>query len=474
LCTARGEAIALMVRLFRVFVPKVVLTLVIGDLLLTFACFLFGAWLIHDDMLALFLVEENGIRNILIAVASVVLGLYFQNLYSDFRITSRTLYAMQVIIAAGATLIVQAVIVYIDRDLMLGRSIIAVSIGASIVVLPLWRDACLRFLRTTIGVHRLLFIGTDDTGIDLIGKLQVRPELGMQGIGFLSDAVPAGDRIAGLPVLGTTAYLTGVIARERPDRIVINLSERRTVLPVETLLDLRFSGMRITEVGTLFETAFSRVATQYLRPSHLIFAEELGPSPLVTRLQAFYSFLIAAAAMVVSAPLMALVAFIVKVTSPGPVLFSQNRVGLNGRIFRIYKFRSMVLDAEAGTGAVWAKKNDPRVTPFGKIMRKTRLDELPQIFNVLRGEMAVVGPRPERPEFVNVLCEQIPFYRQRHSVKPGVTGWAQINYKYGETIEDTIVKLEYDLYYIKNLSPSMDFYIMANTLKVMLFSGHGQ
>jgi exopolysaccharide biosynthesis polyprenyl glycosylphosphotransferase len=191
-------------------------------------------------------------------------------------------------------------------------------------------------------------------------------------------------------------------------------------------------------------------------------------------LQSFYSFLIAAVSLILFAPVMLLVALIVKVTSPGPVLFKQNRVGLNGKIFQIFKFRSMVVDAERGTGAVWAKKNDPRVTPFGKIMRTTRLDELPQIFNVLRGEMAVVGPRPERPEFVTVLSEQIPFYRQRHAVKPGVTGWAQINYKYGETIEDTIVKLEYDLYYIKNLSPSLDVYIMVNTLKVMLFSDHGQ
>ena len=171
---------------------------------------------------------------------------------------------------------------------------------------------------------------------------------------------------------------------------------------------------------------------------------------------------------------MLLVALGVKLTSTGPVLFRQNRVGLNGKIFRIYKFRSMVVDAEATTGAVWAKKNDPRVTSLGAVLRKTRLDELPQILNVLRGDMSIVGPRPERPEFVTVLSEQIPFYRQRHVVEPGVTGWAQINHKYGDTIEDTIIKLEYDLYYIKNLSPSLDLYIIFDTLKVMLFSGHGQ
>jgi lipopolysaccharide/colanic/teichoic acid biosynthesis glycosyltransferase len=147
---------------------------------------------------------------------------------------------------------------------------------------------------------------------------------------------------------------------------------------------------------------------------------------------------------------------------------------MNGLPFTVYKFRSMVADAEAKTGAVWASRSDPRVTPIGRFLRKTRLDEFPQLFNVLRGEMSIVGPRPERPEFVQTLSELIPFYRQRHCVRPGITGWAQINYKYGETVQDTIVKLEYDLYYIKNVSLSLDVFVMFHTVKVMLFSGMGQ
>jgi lipopolysaccharide/colanic/teichoic acid biosynthesis glycosyltransferase len=156
------------------------------------------------------------------------------------------------------------------------------------------------------------------------------------------------------------------------------------------------------------------------------------------------------------------------------VLFRQERVGLYGKPFTLYKFRSMVVDAEARTGAVWATKNDSRVTPIGRWLRKLRLDELPQLFNVLRGEMALVGPRPERPEFVRTLKEHIPFYPQRHYVRPGITGWAQINYKYGETMADTIIKLEYDLYYVKNLSPTLDLYCMFHTVKVMLLAEAGQ
>lgn len=463
-----------MIRLFRVFVPKVVLTLVIGDILLAFACFLFATWLVQGEMTSIYLFDEDGLGKIAFVVASVILGIYFQNLYSNLQMRSKLLYAQQVTTAIGATLIVQAIIVYVDRDLMLARWVILTSAVLLIIILPLWRYTCLRFLRKTMGVQRLLFIGTDKSGIDLLNRIDARPELGLAGVGFLSNVMPTGERIAGLNVLGPTSDLSAVIGRARPDRVVVNLSERRNVLPVETLLDLRFSGIRITEVGSLYEIVFGRVPIQYLRPSHLIFAEELGPSSFVMRLQAFYSFLIAAVILILAAPLMLVVGLIVKMTSPGPVLFSQNRVGLAGRIFRIYKFRSMVVNAEASTGAVWATKNDPRVTPFGRFIRKTRLDELPQVFNVLRGDMAVVGPRPERPEFVSVLSEQIPFYRQRHSVKPGVTGWAQINYKYGETIEDSIVKLEYDLYYIKNLSPALDLYILLNTVKVMLFSDHGQ
>jgi lipopolysaccharide/colanic/teichoic acid biosynthesis glycosyltransferase len=179
-------------------------------------------------------------------------------------------------------------------------------------------------------------------------------------------------------------------------------------------------------------------------------------------------------ALIPGLPIMLIVAILVRVTSPGPVLFRQKRVGHNGAIFTMYKFRSMRQDAEEKTGAVWSTKNDPRATPLGYWLRKLRLDELPQLFNVVRGDMSVVGPRPERPEFVFVLQEKIPYYGQRLCVRPGITGWAQINYKYGDTIEDTIVKLEYDLYYIKNISWSLDAFIIFHTAKTMLFGRGSQ
>jgi len=277
-----------------------------------------------------------------------------------------------------------------------------------------------------------------------------------------------------VPRLGTIAELASVIAHQRPDRIVVGMLERRGALPVQELLDLRFSGVHIEDAGNTYETVFGRVSTRELRPSQLIFSAELGPRPSMVTMQSVYSWIIGIVAAVFALPVMLTVAFLVKLSSPGPVLFRQKRVGMNGEPFVLYKFRSMYKDAEAQTGAVWAVKDDPRITPVGRWLRRLRLDELPQLFNVIRGEMSIVGPRPERPEFVSVLQERVPYYQQRLCVKPGVTGWAQINHKYGDTVEDAIAKLEYDLYYIKNLAPSLDAYIVFSTLKTVLLGRGAQ
>jgi sugar transferase (PEP-CTERM system associated) len=464
-----------MIRVFRVFISKVIIALLVGDILLLFACLIGGLYLTQDPTLAwLYLFEEDGLRNVGIAVLSMVLSLYFQNMYSDFTQQSRLEYLQQVTVAVGMMLLTQALVAYFSHTLMLPRWGVLAGSLLLLVVFPLWRSACLGLLRTTLGLRKVLFVGTDPSGLAIADSIVSRPHLGVQTVGFLDNALPVGHQLGGACVLGTFNDIRRVVTDTCPHEIVVNVTERRSILPVDLLLDLRFSGIRIVEAGTLHEVISGRVLVRSLRPSQLIFSSELGPSRRMMQLQNIYSFAIALVSLILAAPVMLLVALAVQLTSPGPVLFRQKRVGLNGKLFNIYKFRSMVVDAEAATGAVWAKKNDPRVTPLGAFLRKTRLDELPQVFNVLRSEMSIVGPRPERPEFVTVLSEQIPFYRQRHVVKPGVTGWAQINYKYGESIEDTIVKLEYDLYYIKNLSPSLDLYIILDTLKVMLFSGHGQ
>jgi exopolysaccharide biosynthesis polyprenyl glycosylphosphotransferase len=250
--------------------------------------------------------------------------------------------------------------------------------------------------------------------------------------------------------------------------------ERRNRMPVADLLELRFAGRIIEEAATAYERVCGRVSIKELRPSQLIYSGELGPQRDSVFYQTISNIAVSIAGIILSAPFMLLTAIAVRLSSPGPVLYRQVRVGMDGVPFTLFKFRSMRADAEAETGAIWASKDDPRVTPVGRIIRRIRFDELPQLFNVLRGEMSIVGPRPERPEFVKALSEQIPYYRQRHCVRPGITGWAQINYKYGDTLEDTITKLEYDLYYIKNMSLGLDSYIIFHTVKAMLLSRGAQ
>jgi len=243
---------------------------------------------------------------------------------------------------------------------------------------------------------------------------------------------------------------------------------------MERLLELRTLGLFIEEAAQTYEYVLHRVSTRDLRLSDLIFSSSYGPQPHRIIFQSLYSWVVAAILTAVTLPVMAVVAVLVKLTSPGPILYRQTRVGLNGAPFVLFKFRSMNKDAEAETGAVWSTKDDPRVTPLGRGLRRLRLDELPQLFNVLRGEMSVVGPRPERPEFVQVLQTKIPYYAQRHAVKPGITGWAQINHKYGDSLDDTIVKLEYDLYYIKHGALSLDLFILFHTFKTMLLGRGAQ
>jgi sugar transferase (PEP-CTERM system associated) len=301
-----------------------------------------------------------------------------------------------------------------------------------------------------------------------------RPEIGLEIAGYVDDRHEAGTMLAGGKVLGPLSALRDIVRATQPHRIVVGMFERRNRMPVSELLELRFAGHIIEEVAGTYERVCARVCLKEIRPSELIFSGELGPRPQNLFYQRLSNMLVAVIGLVLALPIMLVTALAVRLSSPGPVLYRQTRVGLNGSLFTLYKFRSMRADAEAGTGAVWAQKDDPRVTKVGRLIRRIRFDELPQLYNVLKGEMSIVGPRPERPEFVKALNEQIPYYRQRHCVRPGITGWAQVNYKYGDTLEDTITKLEYDLYYIKNMSLALDNYIIFHTLKAMLLTRGAQ
>jgi len=463
-----------MIRLFRVFIPTSVVALLLSEAILLFICFVAGVVIVLDVDPEYLLFYDGGAPRIAIAVVSILIGLYFQDLYTDLRIRSRIFLVQQFMMALGLAFLAQAMTTYANPALILPRWVMIYASGLILLILPAWRVLFCRQVLSSVNAPSILLMGTSPVLAEISKRLTERIELGFRIIGFLDDGVESSADMAGIPRLGALSDLRAVVDAEKPDRIVVGMAERRARLPVYDLLDLRLAGIHVEEASALYESCFGRVSTRNLRPSQLVFSSELGPSRNSVALQKLYSFAIALIGAILTAPLMLVAAILVKLTSKGPVLYSQTRVGLNGRHISVLKFRSMFVDAEASTGAVWASKNDPRITGVGKYLRKFRIDELPQFWNVLRGDMSFVGPRPERPEFVQALSEKIPFYRQRHCVKPGLTGWAQINHKYGDTIEDTITKLEYDLYYIKHISFSLDVYIILNTLKTVILGRGAQ
>ena len=462
-----------MIRLFRVFVPLGALTLLISEILLVSAAFVLAAFIVLQVDPVVYLLYDGGLICIILVVLSLLAGLYFQDLYSEITVKSKVVLLHQLCLAVGIAFLMQGLFSYLFRDLRMPAHMMITGSFLSMAGMFGWRVFFSRHAFPLVGRERLLFLGCNSVLTDIAHYLVAHPEKGVSVTGIIEDGK---DCEGDLPVklLGPIGSMREIVDATAPSRIVVGMSERRNRIPVNDLLDLRFSGHVIEEASTVYERVCGRVCTKELRPSQLIFSGEQGPRRQTMLLQALTHTILASVGVVISLPLMLLVAVAVRLTSPGPILYRQTRVGMNGENFTLYKFRSMQVDAETGTGAVWAARDDPRVTSVGKIIRKLRFDELPQLFNVLRGEMSLVGPRPERPEFVRTLSEKIPYYRQRHCLRPGITGWAQINYKYGDTVEDAITKLEYDLYYIKNMSLSLDSYIIFHTLKAMLFSGGAQ
>lgn len=463
-----------MIRLFRVFIPVGALTLLISEVILLAAAFVLATYLVLTVDPAIYLLYDGGWMRIALVLITILIGLHFHDLYSQVHVPSRIVLVQQLCLVIGISFLLQGFISYLDPYMRVPIRVMVLGSFLSVVAIFGWRIFFSRYALKVLGRDRLLLVGGSELLEDIGAYIENHPETGLGIAGYLDDKHQSGDLLPGGKALGPMANLRDIVTATRPNRIVVGMTERRNRVPVSELLELRFSGHIIEEAANTYERVCGRVCLKELRPSQLIYSGELGPRRQHVLYQTVLNMVGALVGIVISSPLMLLTAIAVRLGSPGPVLYRQVRVGLDGAPFTLYKFRSMRVDAEAGTGAVWARRDDPRVTRVGRIIRKIRFDELPQLFNVLRGEMSIVGPRPERPEFVKALTEQIPYYAQRHSVCPGITGWAQINYKYGDTLQDTICKLEYDLYYIKNMSLSLDTYIVFHTIKAMLLSRGAQ
>ncbi|MBV9508586.1 MAG: sugar transferase [Acidobacteriia bacterium] len=463
-----------MIRLFQVFVPVGTLTLLVSEALLVSSALLLATFLALEVDPSVFLLYDGGLPRIAVVLVSILTGLYLSDLYSQYFVKSRILLLQQLCLVMGAAFLFQAFISYLNPNFRVPIRVMVTGSAFAIAAIYIWRLLFSAFAIQVVGRDRLLLVGGSPLLEDIARHVEQRPEIGLAVVGYVDDAHEIGTMLPGGKALGPLAAFREIVTAVKPNRIVVGMYERRNRVPVPELLELRFAGHIIEEAATAYERVCGRVCLKELRPAQLIYSGELGPHPQDVAHQRILDSALAAMGLLVFWPFMLLTALAVRLSSPGPVLYRQTRVGLNGREFTLYKFRSMRADAEAGTGAVWASKHDPRVTVVGQLIRRIRFDELPQLLNVIRGEMAIVGPRPERPEFVRELSEQIAYYRQRHCVRPGITGWAQINHKYGDTLEDTISKLEYDLYYIKNMSLGLDTYIILQTLKTMLLSRGAQ
>ncbi len=402
--------------------------------------------------------------------------LHYSDLYSPQDNASGREVTAKLLQALGIASLILALVYWLLPEVRMSTGLVVGSVLGLLVILMGWRramDAAMSWAhRAYPSGERLLVLGAGSRAQDLLRELRQWPQLGLHVLGVVAEEAPAAadaemPASGGVPVLGGLDDVGAVIAAQHPRRIVLALDDWRRHLPCGPLISARAAGIQIVEAPTLLERISGRLALDSIRPSWLILSEGFRKSFWLRFYQRATSLAGATAGLIVLSPVMALVAVAIKLESRGPVIYKQERVGLNGRHFSIYKFRSMRADAEQQSGPVWAQARDPRITRVGRWLRTLRLDEVPQLWNVLQGTMSIVGPRPERPEFVEQFRREIPYYEMRHSVRPGITGWAQVSRDYGASLEDAREKLEYDLFYIKNLSVWLDLFILFQTTKII-------
>jgi sugar transferase (PEP-CTERM system associated) len=405
---------------------------------------------------------------IAVVTALCQLCFYYNDLYDLTVVASNRELVVRLLQAAGAAAIVLAVLAFAAPSLILDPATFVTALGVFVVAVISWRLTFNHLARDPHLEERILILGTGQTARMLARQMGTQQDFAYRLVGFVREAddVPT---VRQHDILGSPKDIDRIVRSRHVDRIVVGLSDRRGRLPVEQLLRAKLSGVRVEDATTTYERLTGKILIDDLKPSWLIFSDGFRASRWTRFIKRMLDLSFSILLGLVTAPLMLLTAIAVKLESTGPAIYRQKRVGESGRVFLIYKFRSMRADAEQAGQPVWARDKDERVTRVGRFIRVTRLDELPQLWNVMRGDMSFVGPRPERPFFVEQLAREIPFYMQRHAVKPGLTGWAQVKYRYGSTIEDAMEKLRYDLYYIKHLSVFFDLTIVFDTVKVVLF-----
>jgi len=432
--------------------------LIVGSLLL--AARLFGR------------ADDPGLAwRILLTTGLFLVCLYYYDFYDLTVVQSAREMVVRLLQAGGAASIILAVIYFVVPALAVRGDAFFPSLAIFIVATLTWRFAFNVVIRAPRLVENILILGTGSMAVDVARQIFQQHDFACHIVGFAGDG-PAPHLPPGYPeVIGEPAEVGALVDLYGVHRIVVAVSDRRGGVPLQELVQAKLSGVRVEEATTTCERLTGKIMLESLKPSFLIFSDGFRVSRIHRLLKRLIDIVLSLVGLVLSIVPMALTALAVWLESGRPMLYRQERVGQHGRVFTLYKFRSMRVDAEGATPQ-WARERDERVTAVGRFIRITRLDELPQFWNVLRGDMSFVGPRPERPYFVEMLSHEIPFYHERHAVKPGLTGWAQVKYRYGSSIEDATEKLRYDLYYVKHLSVVFDLTIVFDTVKVIL-SGKG-
>jgi sugar transferase (PEP-CTERM system associated) len=453
-----------MIRIFNVYYPTRAVVKLLSEILLVWGSLMLATFHFAGPDAYIALVYENGfIKIACIATFTLFLSYYF-DLYEPLLISGRWEIYFRLFLVLSVLSFILGGLVFFFPQLEIGPNVFVAGVSILSICLVIWRSAYDWIIGLPAFCERVYVLGSGDQAQAVVATLRTRTDAGMQ--------VVKGE--GGGQLEGLAAELVRFNTQQASiDRLVVAMEERRGSMPVRELLTLRLKGVVVEDSCSLMERLTGKLPLDGLNPSSLIFTGGFNTKASLEISRRVVSLVVAATGLAICLPLVPFIILAVRLSSPGPIFFSQTRIGWRGRPFVLRKFRTMRQDAEAN-GAVWATKNDPRVTKLGRLLRKTRLDEIPQLWNVLRGDMSFVGPRPERPEFVQWLSKEIPYYDLRHMIRPGITGWAQVRYKYGASLEETKRKLEYDLYYVKHVSVGLDLLIMFETLKTIVLQRGAQ
>lgn len=457
-----------MIRLFKHYIPNAVLLLALFDIALLFAAAEFGwayrAWQIGMKVEPI----HTRILQMTSFAACLELAMIAVGVYGADSLQSIRVAAARLLVAVSLGTIFLSVVFFVVPALTFWRSNLLYAMLAAVVALFVLRLLLGKTLGSQVFKRRVVVLGAGARA-ERLKLLSKKPGAGFVVVGYV--AMSEANRVIPEAIARDAIYnLADHVVLLNASEVVLALEERRNALPLKDLLRIKTTGVHVNDTSTFLERETGRVDLQSVNPSWLIFSDGFSSGRMLSSMfKRFFDIVASLILLILTLPLILLGALAVKLESRGPAFYRQRRVGLYGQGFDIIKLRSMRQDAEVAGKAVWAEKDDPRITRVGRFIRKVRIDELPQCWSVLKGEMSFVGPRPERPQFVEDLEAQLPYYAERHMVKPGITGWAQINYPYGASIEDSRQKLEYDLYYAKNYSPFLDVLILLQTIRVVLF-----